>query len=223
VTRLLTTFIANQFAALLVASCYITLASAASFDCNKASALTEKAICATSQLSALDDQMAQAFKDALATAGDRSALTASQRLWLRRDRNACQDDTVCLRQVYMKRIADLTSSLRLHGTAQPANERNGNLPSTSRAKCEDGRSYKILFMIEGATSAIDSGSPVVPAKAQFQWLGTNSVEVLQNMNGNRPWYANKRISWSQLHDHFYVSESSNGQTKNIVCHAVHEN
>ena len=211
--------IANRLAAFILPFLYIAISAAASFDCNNAGTLTERAICASSQLSALDDQMVKSYKDALANAGDRNALTVSQRLWLRQKRDPCQDDTVCLRQAYIARIAEFAAPTSPRTALVPV-ERRGPIIGPSRAKCEDGRSFEIVFLIDPRTPAAHPGGPVVPAKAQFRWLDTNYIEVLQDMHGNHPWYANKRISWSQSHDDFYLSETSNGQTKNITCHSV---
>ena len=211
--------IAIRPAALVLPFFHIALSSAASFDCDEASTPTERTICASGQLSALDDQMVQSYRDALASAGDRNALTLSQRLWLREKRNTCQDDTVCLRQAYLDRIAELASP-NLPRTVQAPSDRNRTAIGPSRGKCEDGRIFEILFLFDPQTPAAYSGAPAVPSKAQFRWLGTNYIEVLQDMHGNKPWYANERISWSQSHDDFYLKESSNGQTKNLICHPV---
>ncbi len=51
-----------SFAALLIGFMCNAISFAASFDCDKATTPTEKAICADSQLSALDEQLLQSYK-----------------------------------------------------------------------------------------------------------------------------------------------------------------
>ena len=58
-------------------------AQAASFDCRNASTRVEKLICADAGLSRLDDELALAFKDALALTPRPVATAAAQRAWLR--------------------------------------------------------------------------------------------------------------------------------------------
>jgi uncharacterized protein len=84
-------------------------AMAASFDCGKAASPTEKLICSDAQTSRLDGKLQQAYKTALAAAdvSDKKALAKEQRNWIRYNRSICQD-TACLQQVYITRIAVLT-------------------------------------------------------------------------------------------------------------------
>lgn len=64
-------------------------AQAASFDCAKAGTRTEKMICADKALSALDSELALAFRDAVKLSPTPARLTAEQRDWLRgRDQHA---------------------------------------------------------------------------------------------------------------------------------------
>jgi uncharacterized protein len=90
-------------------------ADAASFDCAKAAAETEKAICAAPALSVLDEAVSQAFselRDGFSAAGDGNkdvtlaALIATQRDWLR-DRNQCRADIECLTRQHERRLAML--------------------------------------------------------------------------------------------------------------------
>lgn len=81
-------------------------ASAASFDCAKANTFIEHAVCNDPSLSLLDEQLAQAYRAALARTSDQSALKASQRSWLRMERNICKD-TDCLRTAYSTRLTQL--------------------------------------------------------------------------------------------------------------------
>lgn len=81
---------------------------AASFECAKAVASTDKRICADSELSALDTQMAQAYKQAIARAGNAELVKAAQREWLRKERNACAD-TQCMKAAYAERVVALNA------------------------------------------------------------------------------------------------------------------
>ena len=60
----------------------IAAARAASFDCAKAASPREKTVCADSALSKADEQMAAAYRDALAATLDPFALRRDQRAWL---------------------------------------------------------------------------------------------------------------------------------------------
>ena len=57
-------------------------AQAASFDCAKARTAPEKQICADKELSRLDDELALAYRDALALTPTRANLVQEQREWL---------------------------------------------------------------------------------------------------------------------------------------------
>lgn len=80
-------------------------ASAASFDCAKASSADEKAICSDSGLSALDEQLAGAYKLSLVAARteiDKSILVSHQKEWLRLRKQCVQAD--CLNHFIRERI-----------------------------------------------------------------------------------------------------------------------
>lgn len=86
------------------------IGSAASFDCNKASSEVEKMICRDSELSALDDSLAKAYKSARAIAGETgiATLKSEQLNWLK-SRNSCTDID-CLKTSISSRIATLSPS-----------------------------------------------------------------------------------------------------------------
>jgi uncharacterized protein len=96
------------------------LAQAASFDCTKAATAQEKAICATPDLSAADDQMAAAYHAWLAAAPPdwAAGIRDDQRLWLRARTTNCPAGNAanpieqCLRQVYKDRIDELQSRVK---------------------------------------------------------------------------------------------------------------
>ena len=99
-----------QHAVLLAALLTAQSTFAASYDCGKASAPMEIAVCNDVELSNLDEQLATAYKSALAnSAGTESEVRTVQRAWLRRAR-ACGADGSCLSTAYRERLIVLNSS-----------------------------------------------------------------------------------------------------------------
>ena len=92
-------------------------AHAASFDCQKASAGIEQAICASKTLSTQDEQLAEHYQQlmTLSPQTGRVALRNAQRDWLKQ-RNACSSDaaalTACLTQQLTSRDAVLVQQLQ---------------------------------------------------------------------------------------------------------------
>ncbi|MBU4436185.1 MAG: DUF1311 domain-containing protein [Alphaproteobacteria bacterium] len=87
-------------------------AGAASFDCKKARAPDEKAICAERALNDKDVRMDVLYDVNKHTMGmgARGALQDQQRDWLR-DRHSCGRNKACLNRAYDQRLADLEKSL----------------------------------------------------------------------------------------------------------------
>ncbi len=83
-----------------------TVASAASFDCDKAASFVEKAICQNPKLSALDDDLAVAYQTAQEASKNVDSLKKQQLNWLKNKRDVCQTNS-CLEKVYKKRIVAL--------------------------------------------------------------------------------------------------------------------
>ena len=82
-------------------------AQSASFPCDKAKSNVEKAICANPELSTLDEHLGRYYAAARAALKPAdSCLVGDQRSWLREQRDACKDDA-CLRQAYLRRLAEL--------------------------------------------------------------------------------------------------------------------
>jgi uncharacterized protein len=78
-----------------------------SFDCKKASLPAERAICASAELSGLDERLARSYTVAVGELGMAGGcLRIDQSRWLRTVRNACKDDA-CLKRAYLYRIAEL--------------------------------------------------------------------------------------------------------------------
>lgn len=92
----------------LAAACAALPASAASFDCGKARAADERAICANRALNDQDVRVDQLYGITrhLVPMGGRDAIIGEQRAWLR-SRHACGANTACLAKSYDRRLAEL--------------------------------------------------------------------------------------------------------------------
>lgn len=77
----------------------ILYADYASFDCNKATTVTEKAICADPELSALDNHMAKLYAHARGSTSMGDTYETKQLQWLK-NRNKCKSDKQCLLKSY---------------------------------------------------------------------------------------------------------------------------
>lgn len=107
---------------LVILTCLaLTQAQAASFDCAKAHTKTEKMICGDAELSKLDEDLGQAFRQVLQRDGVKQGTIESQRLWLKKVRDSC-DDVACMKQAYQGRIKELglTSSFGIMFVHEPA-------------------------------------------------------------------------------------------------------
>lgn len=79
------------------------------FDCTRAVAYAEKAICNVEQLSKLDDQLSALYKAALALSDTPSELKLQQRAWLKQ-RNACVTND-CISSLQEQRIAEIRNKI----------------------------------------------------------------------------------------------------------------
>ncbi len=80
-----------------------------SFDCASASAPAERAICADAVLAGYDRQVADAWRQAVQSAGGSAALLPGQKRWLAQ-RNACGWNAGCIESLMRSRILELTGS-----------------------------------------------------------------------------------------------------------------
>jgi uncharacterized protein len=96
--------------ALLLMSCALG-AQAASFDCAKARAADEKAICASRELNDKDVTMATQYRllKGLFAMGGQGAMQGQQQEWLK-SRQACGGDVACLNQRYDQRLKQLDAT-----------------------------------------------------------------------------------------------------------------
>lgn len=94
----------------------VTAAHAASFDCGKARSKVEHIICASPQISSLDDRLAASYgtaAKALSPHG-RQILKKGQLEWIRYLNLAC-DDAVCVQSEYKNRLKDLSTAAQRIG------------------------------------------------------------------------------------------------------------
>jgi len=90
----------------------VASAICASFNCKLATTPIEKAVCADSALSALDERLAQSYKQALAKAGEGDlTLRIEERQWLDQVSDKCDGNDLvsCVREAYTARIEELDS------------------------------------------------------------------------------------------------------------------
>ncbi len=91
---------------------------AASFKCSAAKTFAEKTICATPQLSKLDDLLGVTFKKALESTDDPKTLKSAQLQWLSSERDICQD-TACLKTAYTDRLMLLNDLIASAADPEP--------------------------------------------------------------------------------------------------------
>jgi len=98
--------------ALALAFALPAVAHAASFDCGRARAPDEKAVCADRPLNDKDVRMSvlYAVNERTLAMGGRGALMDAQQQWLR-DRRSCGANRACLNRVYDRRLAELERGL----------------------------------------------------------------------------------------------------------------
>lgn len=89
-----------------------------SFDCDRASTPTEKAICGSEMLSRLDRDLAIVYKKIRATSAAGSenlaAFLGEQRQWNKKRSSTCGNNVQCLSRIYQKRIDFLAASNKFY-------------------------------------------------------------------------------------------------------------
>jgi uncharacterized protein len=75
-------------------------------DCSRPRSNVERLVCTSDRLSAADQLMARAFRDAFLRTADREALLQDQESWQKQVRDAC-NDVPCLLRAYQDRTAEL--------------------------------------------------------------------------------------------------------------------
>lgn len=91
-----------------------SISYAAGFDCSKAHTLVEETICSDSELSSLDDDLNEQYGNALDHNNTATAnrIKKEQKYWRLNVRDKCKTST-CLKNVYRKRVDELSNSYSL--------------------------------------------------------------------------------------------------------------
>ncbi len=145
--------------------------NAASFDCSKASTLVENAICADAQLSARDDALLDAYKQALVNAPDANRLKADQRAWLKNVRNKCQN-VKCLIKVYDQRLAELGG-----GLGSVAKVSRPDDPSIVMGRCHmDGCSWWKVASVDTVSTGAKGRLLKVKARMTYEEFSSDYVD-----------------------------------------------
>lgn len=92
----------------LIALIISSVASAASFDCSKASTSTELAICENQQLSILDEMMALSYRQLMKEVSDKEQLKTEQLAFLSKNKK-CNGNIDCLKQNYIVRTVEVNT------------------------------------------------------------------------------------------------------------------
>jgi uncharacterized protein len=142
-----------------------------SFDCKRAAAPIEQAICADPALAALDRQLAATYARVVAptshwSAGDKQTQRAAQRAWrLARDTCATADDVKhCVASAYQQRLAALqvlsgemtplaTAQYRCSGLARPATAVYYDKTDPPAALITVGDRKTVAFVTESGSGA----------------------------------------------------------------------
>ncbi|MBK9428237.1 MAG: hypothetical protein IPN63_12850 [Gammaproteobacteria bacterium] len=100
----------------LIACLVFGPAQAASFDCHKAQTEVEKLICTDAELSAQDEALARAYKDAAKRTAEPDRYKREQRTW-NKAREEClgeSDKAACLKDKYTRRVQALSGNCWRH-------------------------------------------------------------------------------------------------------------
>ncbi len=146
-----------------------------SFDCRRATAPAEIAICRDPSLAELDRELAEAFRSAqaAATGGDAAGLSAQQRAWMRR-RDACGANPLCLRQTMAGRLAALRQMP--HATESAA------VPPTA----DTPPAMDTAGAAAAQTAASRMHRPLAASTAEFDAPPVNRLELLKLLMASRP-------------------------------------
>lgn len=104
-----------NYTAVLLLAVISWAAHAASFDCRKASTRIENLVCTDTELSTLDEQLSNAYREALTKGVNKASVKQWQKQWLFFTRDSCTD-TACLKTVYASHVSELREYLQIAST-----------------------------------------------------------------------------------------------------------
>ncbi len=160
-------------------------AFAASFNCAKASTRVEKMICGDPGLSALDEQLAKAYKAALASSADKNMIKEQQRNWLR-VRDAMQGVPE-LTGIYQGRIQELRAMSEYSGgkygpTENPEPAAQQPTQSASQAPQENRQNESTAAKSDPAQTA----QPIQPVQASDSDQTSQAAQSSQPVQSSNP-------------------------------------
>lgn len=137
----------------ILALCTAIKAQAASFDCDKAATKVEKMICGDAELSTLDEELADIYKNVMKDGTKKETTKSAQKVWLK-DRNRCEE-IPCLKSAYQGRMAALKQPE--HSASTPVQSPASDPPAKNDESCLepkiDWRNYQwILITGNGKTA-----------------------------------------------------------------------
>lgn len=162
----LTYFSQAPFFSLLALSLAVP-AHAASFDCGTHHQPDERAVCGSSTLSSLDEQLAGVYYQALVKEHGRESFRDTQRAFLKR-RRACGADETCLEDVYRERISEL----------------GGGSPSVAGSESEpvDDEAENQLWFSARQSNSVEAFNEYLSKypNGEFSYSARARIEALEN-------------------------------------------
>lgn len=153
-----------------------------SFDCAKAASPVEHAVCGNAALAALDADLANAYKQALAKSADADALRLAQRAWSNERSATCglmpgADDDIadvsekglaCLIDLYRNRLAQLTDVNSLPAATDAASRLTGLwqlsdvIEATNPALTKEDQKGRLIRLDRHALGTLDGAGCAGP-------------------------------------------------------------
>jgi len=172
-------YIGNLLFSLAILLC--ASAFAASFDCIKASTPFEKAICSNPNISALDDRMMEAYKNARNASQNPDQLKTEQVDWIKSART-CGADAACIESSYKSRLAALGASI-----------------SSSSIKPSGPQQDALTYISAHLWASKDSGGCTTPNNLLFTYSPAQGKMFVQNgkviVAGERPVNSRQRTEY----------------------------
>ena len=183
----------------------IQIGNAASFDCNKAKSPVEKAICADSELSKLDEDLSQTYKLAVIEYPVANYLRIRQREWIKANSFCDKNKMVsCLKDRYKERIKKLSdvNKSQVYSNTNKFSYENGDAVAEIR---REGNKFSISLWggarihrqaqvyleceFEGVFSAADGGKATDNSGGTFIFKITGNKMTYEDDRQNCPGFS----------------------------------
>ncbi|WP_322092497.1 lysozyme inhibitor LprI family protein [Paraburkholderia bannensis] len=149
----------------------------ASFDCGAARSPIEHAICDDGELSALDSQLADAYRNALKGQGDAAdQLKMAQRQWLKSRVTDGKIDPNSLKEVYRARITELKGM-----PVFPSPDASVEGPTFRLVKAAKQHDF-VLRMLDACSAEQSNDDTTCEGPAQLLIYGKRQSKLLQTIN-----------------------------------------